>query len=411
MNVIEYFTSTFLQPFNLISILILVSTLFAVVNKFLMKKFICGIASLQFSTIIVMSVTIDLYLQGYLMFSRLMHLLLFEGGLSIIVLLFYRKITRIKHLDIHLVRFYKKYIWLWLTPIIFLTFANFYFVGDGGSRIEFQTQFWFSFLRPFLNICYPILVLGIYVNLYLKSYKTAFFLLFTALIFSISSGSKGMFIISVVSWFFVYRDIFKLNPLPLNFKTVSLVLIIISGAFINLIYVNVNLAGILERIISYADATILIYQADIPILACSDQSSLSLTHRGLARLLGDPSASNAETIFGFAVAEIFYGGHNFTGPNARIGAYALCAFPGYKIIYLIGVFFCYLFLLSTFVKYRLKEISKYKLIGFFVPFIIYSLMASLIDYNRVMSDITLIFIGYIVLVAYQFIPKKKIRNG
>ena len=127
MSVLEYFSSTFLQPFNLTFILILVSILFALVNKFFMKKFICGMASLQFSTIIAMSVTIDLYLQGYLIFSRLMHLLLFEGGLSITVLLFYRNITRIRHLDLHLTRFYKKYIWLWLTPIIFLTFTNFYF--------------------------------------------------------------------------------------------------------------------------------------------------------------------------------------------------------------------------------------------------------------------------------------------
>ena len=411
ITVAEYVISTFTSPETFIGIFILVSGAFALMNKIAMKKYVCGLVNLQFSTIIVISVTINLYLDGFLVVERLLHLLLVEGLLSIGVLWFYRGIIRIEDLQNNLIKFYNNHTWLWLFPVILLILMNFLNVVDGRSRIEFQTNYWFSFVRPFSSLCYPILILGIYVNIFLKrySYSTAFLLV--ALLSSISSGSKGAFIISIISWYFVYRDIFKFPLMKLNTQTISFLLLCLGGAGFNLVSANVGLMGVIERIVSYGDATILLYQAADPALACADQSSLSLIHRGLARLLGDPTALDNGTLFGFSVSEIFYGGHNYTGPNARIGAYTLCAFPGFSVVYMFIIYIGYFALLTTLIYWTFDGLSRYKLVGIFTPFIIASLMASLVDYNRVMSDVTFIFIGYLCVIAYLVIPKRRIFHG
>jgi hypothetical protein len=408
MSLPSYIENLLLNPYAFMAIFFTTGVSFAYVNKIIFRNYLCGLAALQFPTIIVTSIVIDLYYRDLISYQRLLHFIVVEGLLYLSVLVFYRHIIKMPNIKPDLTRFYRNNPWLVVVPAITICLVNLYNVGGPGSRIAFQTSYWYSFIRPISTLFMPLLMMGIFINIYNERYLAAFFLTAMALTISISAGSKGAFIISMICWYLIYRDIFRHSLIKANLTTISFVLACTAGAYVNLVVVGVDLTAVFHRIVSYGDATFLIYQAENPTLACADQSVLSLTHRGFARLIGDPSAIDPSTLFGFAVSQIFYGGHDFTGPNARIGAYTLCAFPGIGVSYMFFIFSVYLVLVKSMFSLKIKGIASYKLSAVFLPFIISSLTASLMDYNRVMSDITFIFMMYVLVMLYLIIPKRRV---
>jgi hypothetical protein len=410
MTLPSYIELLILNPNTFLVILCAVGVIFCLVNKYIFDTYLCGLAALQFPTIIVTTVVIDLFIRDLVSFQRLLHFITVEGLLYIAVLLFYRHIIKMPNLATDFIRFYEKYSYIVIAPAFLICLINLYNVGGDGSRIAFQTSYWYSLIRPISTLFVPLLMLGIYINFYRKRYLAGLCFSGLALFLSISAGSKGAFIISIVCWYLIFRDIFRYSLLKLSFKSISFCLICLAGAYYNLISVGVDLLGIFTRIVSYADASFLIYQADNPTLACADQSTMALSHRGLARLIGDPAAIDPSTLFGFSVSQVFYGGHEFTGPNARIGAYTLCAFPGIGATYMFFLFFLYSITLKSMVYLKIRGISRYKLSSIFLPFVISSLTASLMDYNRVMSDITFVLIMYVLVVFFIIIPKRRVYH-
>jgi hypothetical protein len=410
MSLPSYIEQLLLNPNVFMVFFFTVGVSFCLVNKLIFGTYLCGLATLQFPTIIVTTVVIDLYTRDLVDFQRLLHFIVVEGLLYILVLVFYRNILKIPNIALYFIKFYEKYSYIVIVPAVIFCLINLYNVGGQGSRIYFQTSYWYSFIRPIFTLFMPLLMLGIFVNIFRKRYLVGLSFTALALIISISAGSKGAFIIAMVGWYLIYRDIFGNSLLKVNAKSISFCLMCIAGAYLNLSAVNVDLVGVLTRIISYGDATFLIYQADNPTLACADQSVMSLSHRGVARLIGDPAAIDPSTLFGFSVSQIFYGGHNFTGPNARIGAYTLCAFPGIGASYMFFLFFVYLTILKSMVYLKVRGIPRYKLSSLFLPFVISSLTASLMDYNRVMSDVTFVLMMYVLVIFYLFIPKRRVYH-
>lgn len=410
MTLPSYVELLVLYPNIFVIILVAVGVSFCLVNKLMFGTYLCGLAALQFPTIIVTTVIIDLFTRDLVEFERLLHFIAVEGLLYVFVLLFYLHIIRMPNLVPDFIKFYEKYSYIVIAPAFFICMINFYNVDWSGSRVAFHTSYWYSFIRPISTLFMPLLSLGIFINIFRKRYLVGLFFTALALILSISAGSKGAFIISMVCWYLVYRDIFGYSLLNLSAKSISFCLICIAGAYFNVSAVGVDLFSLFTRIISYGDASFLIYQADNPTLACADQSVMSLSHRGFARLIGDSAATDPSTLFGFAFSEVFYGGHDFTGPNARIGAYTLCAFPGVGAIYMFFLFFVYLIILRSMVHLKLRGISRYKLSSIFLPFVISSLTASLMDYNRVMSDVTFVLMMYVLVVFFLIIPKRRVYH-
>jgi hypothetical protein len=130
----------------------------------------------------------------------------------------------------------------------------------------------------------------------------------------------------------------------------------------------------------------LTYFADQPTAACESVSTFASMHRGLARLAGDSSANDIDTLFGFALMIEATGFNTFTGPNARLSAYALCNFADERIVFWAIVVVAYLGLMLIVFSLSLNRPG---LLAIVYPFFLVSLAAASQDFNLIMQDITL----------------------
>ena len=79
-------------------------------------------------------------------------------------------------------------------------------------------------------------------------------------------------------------------------------------------------------------------------------------------------------------------------------------------LYVFSLFCLSSITLRSMVYLNLRGISRYKLSSIFLPFVISSLTASLMDYNRVMSDVTFVLMMYVLLVFFLIIPKRRVYH-
>lgn len=372
-------------------------------NKIAFGKFLNGMIGTEFSLLFVASVVIHLYLSHLTTSEKLIQYLLVEGTIFISLAFFYKSIIRKRdYIRYCLDYFFEKHKFIPVIVIFIAITVNVLMVPwDGESRIEYQTNYWFTLLRPLITLFYPILVIGFFVHLQNECNRLAVLYLFVIILYSISAGSKASFLIALMIWFFVYRDIYNPNTSGILRKNIPLMLVASLGAIINLAVLDVDLLKVVERLISFGDSAIMLYQAQDPTLACTNLSYLSLMHRGLARVIGDPSAVNIDTLFGFALSIEFYGANTFTGPNARVGPYALCAFPGFSIILFALMFIIYLTMLNALLDFRRILIKTELRIALSLPFVISSINGFMTDYNQGASDISFIILLLIAFVIYS----------
>lgn len=403
MSVYDYILSVTNSPSLFLIILIGITLSTAALNKLIFGTFVNGVFGVQFSFFFVASVVVHLYAIGAITESRLFHYLVVEVTVFFVLIFFYKRILERKKKELisSLDYYFNKHSATPAMVILLAILVNFLFVPWGGeSRIEFQTNYWFSLLRPLITLFYPLLAFGFYVHLHNENKKLATLYLIIIILYSISAGSKASFLITLTIWFFVYRDIYNPNSLRMLKKYSSLALLTIIGAIINLTVLDVDLLKILERLISFGDAAIMLYQASDPTSACSNLSYFSLMHRGLARIFGDPSAVDIDTLFGFALSLEFYGENTFTGPNARVGPYVLCAFPNWSIILFLLMFTIYILMLNTLLTSKRLLMKTKKRLALSLPFVISSINGYMIDYNQGASDMTFIMLFFGFLVVY-----------
>lgn len=276
---------------------------------------------------------------------------------------------------------------------------------DGSSRIEYMTGAWFSLLKPFIQLATPLSYLGVFILLLNKRRRRlGYALLATAVLSSVMTGSKASFAFSLFTAFLALRD---LDP-KLQIRgadKLKLSLFVAAAVSLTLTRLEVSAADVSDRFFLFGEATILTYFSDRPTAACENVSTFASMHRGWARLAGDPSATNIDTLFGFALMIEATGVNTFTGPNGRLSAYALCNFADERIMLCAIVVAAYLGLLLLVFSLSLNRPG---LLAIVYPFFLVSLAGASQDFNLIMQDITLFCA---LLVALVFISVSKTRRS
>lgn len=280
---------------------------------------------------------------------------------------------------------------------------------DGTSRILYQTNYWYSLIKPFGAILGPVSYFAVFVMLLVHSRRIpAYILLIVCVLGNIASGSKGAFVIQAITALLMVRDIgltsqYRLNRFDLTLGAVGLV----SGVALSLQRLRLESSDLWDRIMLFGEPTLLTYFAPDPTAACRSLSLLAKMHRGWARILGDAGALNTDTLFGYAWTIQYVGVNTFTGPNARYSSYLICNFPGTDILF--GFIMTLLYFSLILIALRVA-IGR----GIGLP-IIYSFLVVSIsqvgqDFNLLMQDVNFL-IGMIVLLAIAPRPSRRIRRA
>lgn len=290
--------------------------------------------------------------------------------------------------------------------LVALTVFNYLMVPtDGSSRIAYMTEEWFSLIKPFIQLATPLAYLGVF--LMLQSSRRLFLgciLLATVVVANIATGSKASFAIGLLTAFLALRDLTGSAQLVISRGIlIKLVLFVGAAVVLALVRLDVSIADIVDRFFLYGEATILTYFSETPTAACANLSTFASMHRGWARLLGDSSAQNIDTLFGYALNIERLGVNTFTGPNGRLSAYFLCNFPSERILFGIFVVFIYLCLILFLFKIFLTHPNYLALL---YPFLLYSLGGAAQDFNLIMQDITILSILLISTVYFHAKPAR-----
>ncbi len=399
MNPSDYIFDV-LDNLRLIKIFFIIYPLLLIVNWLIFRKVFNGLIVLVFASAIVFSVFIDLCYNNVIDNYRLLYFIFSDFLLYIVILFIYKNIlSTINKQQLLLIvkNFNDKYFLIVVIWLIFGIFINLQNVSwDGGSRIAFQTARWYSFFRMISVFINPIVGLLLIYNLYNNNKSKLLILLLLTIFISASAGSKSGFVFSFVMSFLLYNDLINITHKLKPKIYIPLVLFIIFAAILNFIFIGVDSDKIFERLVHYAEATIMVFPSKNPCLVCEKQSFIALLHRGFGRLFNDPSSLEDNNLFGFALSSVFYGGETMTGPNARIGAYSICAFPGIKIIILYSIF-----IIFGAINYILIKITERKKSFIYISsllIVIDTLQHFILDYNVAMSNLTLIIFIYLFLI-------------
>jgi len=372
---------------------VIIALLIAVfINYKFIKNFFSGLILVQFSFVFNAAIVIFGFILSKIDMSRVIHYFFFELLTVIGVYVVYKKIinkrsyiiTRLKQSNPLIISLVLIFFNMALTIMYVKSVAT-----DGSSRIEFMVSGWFSYVRPFISLMVPLSYL-FSIFLLDKGNKMLGVAVIGSSIFSnIASGSKASFILGILSAFLIYRDLSGGVFLLSRLMRVAIIGGVTILALLSLAKLNVGLADVGERIILTGDATIMVYFSEHPDAASVGLSTLAKVHRGAARLLGDSSATNNDTLFGFALNMQETGENSFTGPNASIPAYMLCNYRG--IMNLIGIasILGYLLILVFFVNNVVLNFRINNSI-LLLPFVLSSLGNFSQDYYSGMSDIVLI---------------------
>ena len=414
MNPTEYIIDV-LSNFRLIFIFIIIYPLLLGLNWIIFKNFFNALAVLVFASAIVFSVFIDLIYNNSIDNYRLLYFIFSDFLLYIIILLIYKRIliTINKNQLLLIVKnFNDKYFLIAVIWLVFGIFINLQNVSwDGVSRIAFQTARWYSFFRMISILINPIIGLLLIYNLYNNNKLKLLILLLLIIFTTASAGSKSGFVFAFVMSFLLYNDLINITHKLKAKIYIPLILFIVFAAILNFIFIGVDSDKIFERIVHYAEATIMVFPSKNPCLVCEKQSFIALLHRGFGRLFNDSSSLIDNNLFGFALSSEFYGqpasGITMTGPNARIGAYSICAFPGIKIIILYLIFI--IFGAINYVLIKITERKKSFIYVSSLLVVIDTLQHFILDYNTAMSNLTLIIFIYIFLTL-SFILKFDLKQ-
>jgi hypothetical protein len=295
----------------------------------------------------------------------------------------------------------------WLTGFItLLTAFNFVLApDDGSSRISYMTESWFSLLKPFIQIATPLSYLGTFLLLLTRDRKPlGYFLLGVSILANIATGSKASFLLALGFAYLAVRDLTAGRKTTMTKTERSVITaIVVVAALFSLSRLAVSAQDLIDRFMLYGEATIMTYFSPDPTAACSNLTLFASMHRGWARLLGDPTAQDIDTLFGFALMIEQVGINTFTGPNARLSAYFLCNFPDTKFI------FGTLVVAGYFTLIRLtfpRVVQRPWVCALFYPFLLASLYGASQDFNLIMQDITILCVLWFALATTEKLRRR-----
>jgi hypothetical protein len=270
--------------------------------------------------------------------------------------------------------------------------------ANGASRIAYMEGPWFSFFRPVMSILDPLSCLYM-IRLFDQGKRVIPFTILGLLILScVLSGSKASFLFSILFSLFLYQDLKGARlAMSRSFKGVLIVLLFLSTA-VTLSRLNVSASDMAARFVETGESTIEVYYSYNPNAAAANVSTFAKIHRGVAKILGDRSAADPDTQFGFALNTIEYGVNTFTGPNAQIASYMMCNYKGSEN--LIGVVSIIGYLVTVMLFYRvvIRKRMEHGVGISLLPFLVTSLYTFPQDYNHGMSSVTAICIFSAVIL-------------
>jgi hypothetical protein len=361
------------------------------VNYIFLGRYVSGLIFLQTSFVFNTAIVLFGSATRAISFYRVAHFFFYELTVVIGVYWVYRRILRNRALILRRIQ--------QLNPatiaallvsfnfVMFGLYVIFVIDSDGSSRIEFMTASWFSYFRPAMSILGP---LSFFFPIYLldRGRRSLPILIVGATaVSSIASGSKGALVFGLISAWLVYEDLKGARlAIPKALRGVLLVALALSSAFA-LQRLDVGLSELAQRFVRFGESTIMVYYADDPATAAAGVSTIAKIHRGAAKLLGDMSAVDVDTLFGFALSREDNGAHNFTGPNAQISSYMLCNYSGWQNLIGVASVFGYLAIVSWFTEHFIRRQMAGS--ALLLPFIVASLNDFLQDYYQGMSDVTL----------------------
>lgn len=333
--------------------------------------------------------------------DRVTHFFLIEFSFLIAILSVYRAVLK-RRVEVlaALQRFFDGNGAYWLTGFIAMltTFNVILTPDDGSSRISYMTESWFSLLKPFIQVATPLSYLGVFLLLLNRRRKPLGYVLLTiSILANMATGSKASFLLALAFAYLAVRDLTAGRRIAMTkLERTVIAGITVLAALFALSRLAVSPQDLIDRFLLYGEATILTYFAQDPTAACSNLSLFASMHRGWARLAGDPTALDIDTLFGFALMIQEAGVNTFTGPNARLSAYFLCNFPETKFIFGAIVVVGYLMLIRlTFAR----AVPRSLICALFYPFLLVSLHGSSQDFNLIMQDITILCALWVVLAA------------
>lgn len=348
-----------------------------------------GLVLVNLSSAIVIWIAIDLYSSRTAPPATVAYLLTIEVLVYALVVSLYKYVVRyLTHLP-PAVLAASLYANRWIVYAAYglqIALQLIFIEWDGSSRIAYQTASWYSPFRLLFQFLAPVAVMAVFVlaaNRRSKTVPAIFLLLIVAT--SVTAASKSGFVFTLVIGYLLYRDVY--GPLRwAKWKKLTVIAVVAVLSIGNLIMLGVDALKVGERITHYAEATIMLLPADDPTAACKDNSTIAKLHRGFGRLFGDRSSMDVDRLFGFALHLEVYGTNTLTGPNARIGAYALCSF-GISDLWLLAlayaacVWFCFLALYLARAAGILVKVA--------IALLVIHLAQHLsMDYNTAMSDLT-----------------------
>jgi hypothetical protein len=403
MEVFDYFASVQAEPGSFLLMLALSAGAMAIFNKLAFGHFLSGLFMTQLASVFAAAVVGDLYQREAITGFGVAHFFLVEGVAFLVIAVLYKRLLRIgPDLVDAVIAFHARYGRALQAALLILAAVNVVSVpGDGQSRILPQTTYWFSFLRPLQAFAIPAATLAAVTLLSRERYRSGLFLFFLVAAVSISSGSRASFVIGAVFWALVLRDLDPSTRMPRLRILVPVGILLALLAALNLRAAGMGAPELIDRFVAYGDAVIMVYTAPEPTAACAGVSPLAKLHRGLARLAGDASARDLDTLFGFALSIIHFGDNTFTGPNARLGPYALCAFPSWSIFAIAAMLALYVAVIVWIAGPLRMRMASPAFTALVLPFAIGSLNSFTVDYYQGVSDLTSMAILLLLLSARE----------
>lgn len=381
--------------------------LLAVIVSILLLNKVCGLNAINalisaqimlvFNAIPIIAGMVD----NYLPVSRVWFFFLTEAIFMIAVCWVYRGVLKLGRNNMEIISNAFGGITPYVLILVSFSIAAFAFVfqpDEGTSRIMYQTNYWYSLLKPFIALFTPLSFLAVFVILQVERRRVpAYTLLLANVLGGVASGSKGAFVIQAVSGLLIVRDIglgrtFQLQKMDVAVAALGLT----SGVVVSLQRLQLVVGDLWDRVMLFGEPTLLVYFAPDPTVACRNLSLIARMHRGWARMLGDPGALNIDTLFGYAWTMQYTGVNTFTGPNARYSAYMICNFPGWDIAFGVLMSALYLFLIGFAIRIATRQS---RMVPIVYAFVVFSLMNAAQDFNVIMQDINfLLFISTMLII-------------
>jgi hypothetical protein len=365
-------------------------------NYIFLKKYTSGLLFVQISFAFNTAIILFGWWNGNVTLFRVAHYFIYEMTVVVGVYWVYRQILKgrtklfkgFQQLNINTV----SAILVIYNIAISLMIIKYVIGNRGVSRIEYMQASWYSYVRPIIFILDPLSYLFLIYLLDRGKRVLPMLILVSTVSASILGGSKASYLYGVLITLLFYRDL-KGRPLviPRALKS-AFVIGLAFSALLTLVRLHEDMTSMAERFVLTGESTIEVYYSADPTAAASGVSTFAKIHRGVAKVLGDRSANDPDTLFGFALNIVEYGVNTFTGPNAAIPSYMLCNYPGWENLIGLASIFCYLAIITWFYErfiYRRRQATPRVI---FLPFVVGCLTAFPQDYNYGMSCVTLICI-------------------